>query len=177
LDAATLDGLLGTLHTSKLLLNCNLRMPMTQEVQLPREILTQIRNQLILATVLLVIFAPFLVGLTNAITQPQPASNLIFGVCMSLFVAILFTASGWYWILFAIHVRSAHTQERGILVSRFFAPSILVLSIKGFKRKAHASPSFNSQGYQHGTLFLNGKQSFYIPANFPEALQIVNGLS
>jgi len=146
-----------------------------QELHMPREEITQITNQLLMASIFLVMFVPFFVVFVQSIPQiHKTLGNVLFVIATSCILVALIAASTWYWALFSIHVRSVRLNGEVILIERFFAPSIEISACSHAKARAVAVPSFREPGYQRGTLFWLGALSFYLPSNFPEAGWVSN---
>ncbi len=140
------------------------------EIRTPEKDLKQVRNQLVMFSVLLLMFVPILFRFIMALPLMHPtAGNLAFAVAAICLLVLLIAASGWYWILFAIHVRYAQSHDFGIDIERFFAPRVRFPRGHVVVKKAISAPSFNAAGFQRGTLIVAGMSSFYLPDNLPHA--------
>lgn len=150
---------------------------MNPEIRMTNRGMKQIRNQLIMCTVFLLMFVPLLIKFTGVIPLlRRTPENMVFVAAATCLIAFLVIGSGWYWILFAIHVRSARFQNGGIDIERIFAPRVRILCGRVVTQKAIPAPSFNAPGYLRGTLFIAGTSSFYVPGNLPEAHLLIESL-
>src|SRR6266571_8339653 len=149
-------------------------MPIVPEIQMEGQDVKQVKRQLMMISVFLFLFVPLLIALARALTvSPQPPENWIFGVIATCFVAMLVIVSGWYWALFAIHVRSARFSNDGIVIERFLAPRVQVPHGHVVKQKGIPTPSFNAPYHRQGILFVAGMSSFYVPDNLTDAQRLI----
>jgi len=151
---------------------------MNPEIRMSSQDVKRVRNQLIMVSVFLLMFVPLLISFIGAIPlMRQTPENLVFAAGATCFIAMLAIVSGWYWILFAIHVRSARFQNGEIDIERLFAPTVKISSGHALKQKAIPTPSLRAPNYQRGILFIAGMSSFYVPDNFPDASMFIDFLS
>ncbi len=137
---------------------------------MPEKDLKRVRNQLVMFSVFLLMFVPALIRFILAVPLMHPtAGNLAFAVAAMSLLVLLIAASGWYWILFAIHARYAQCHDDRIDIDRFFAPRVRFPRGYVAVKKAISTPSFSAAGFQRGTLIVAGMSSFYLPDNLPHA--------
>src|SRR5580700_3338563 len=148
------------------------------EIRIRKEDAKQVRNQLIMASVFLLMFVPLLIRLIVALPLIRPtAGNLGFAVVATCLMVLLVAVSGWFWMLSAIHVRRARYNDDQIEIERFFAPRVRFPCDHVVSIKAVTTPSFKAPGYQRGTLVAAGASSFYLPDNLPGASLILDWLN
>lgn len=135
---------------------------------MPQKDLKRVRNLLVMFSVLLLVCVPALLRFLLALPMMHPtAGNIASAIAAISLLVLLIAASGWYWILFAIHVRYAQSFDDRIEIERFFAPRVRLPRGCVVIKKAISAPSFNAAGFQRGTLIVAGKASFYLPDNLP----------
>jgi len=82
--------------------------------------LKRVRNQLVMFSVFLLVFVPALIRFILAVPLMHPTAwNLAFAVAAMSLLVLLIAASGWYWILFALHVRYAQCHDDRIDIGRW----------------------------------------------------------
>jgi len=117
---------------------------------------------------------PLLAKFIGALPLMQPTTgNIVFAVVATCLLTLLVIASAWYWVLFAIHARSARLQDGETTIERFFAPTVRIATGYELVQKKMATPSNNAQNYQRGTLFIAGMSSFYVADSHHDLFNLI----
>jgi hypothetical protein len=138
----------------------------------------QIKVQLVIGAMFLLMFAPLLIKLATAITvSPQPPENRVFGLFVFLFVTSLVLLVAWKWFLLAIHVKHAKVLEGEVVLRRILAPEVHVSSVSELKSFASATPAMDAPYFKRGTVFHSGTLLFYISDYLQDASALLDRFS
>jgi hypothetical protein len=143
---------------------------MTFKVQMTDQSYKQVKIQLAMASVFLLMFMPLLFDLGKAVLfTPQPLTNQLFGVSVICFIVTLDLLVGWKAFLLAVHVKHATEVGGVIVVKRVLAPEVRIANFAGFRSYTSAVPCLSAPYYKRGKVCIVGMSIFYISELLPEA--------